>query len=105
MRSAVDNAGAAHRRKARAARFGSFISHALVVLAGGLLIGQAHAQPNYPKYRCPDGEYRGPEAGKASYVKDEFTWFVTRDFAARSGACRRCTGTACGRHDQRHSGR
>jgi hypothetical protein len=81
MRSALDNAGAAHRSKARAARFGSFISHALVVLAGGLLIGQAHAQPNYPKYRCPDGEYRGPEAGKASYVKDEFTWFVTRDFA------------------------
>lgn len=83
MRSALDNAGAAHRSKARAARFGSFIGHALVVLASGLLVGHAHAQPNYPKYRCPDGEYRGPEPGKANYVKDEFSWFVTRDFAKR----------------------
>ena len=41
------------------------------------------AQPFLPKYRCPDGEYRGPEAGKTSYVKDEFSWFVTRDFAKR----------------------
>jgi hypothetical protein len=43
----------------------------------------AMAQPMLPKYRCPDGEYRGPEAGKTSYVKDEFSWFVTRDFAKR----------------------
>jgi hypothetical protein len=52
-------------------------------LVGGLPASQAHAQPNYPNYRCPDGEYRGPEPGKASYVKDEFTWFVTREFAKR----------------------
>jgi len=55
----------------------------LVALTCAVMLQAATAQPTYLKFRCPDGEYRGPEPGKTSYVKDEFTWFVTREFAKR----------------------
>ena len=59
-------------------------SRALGVLLGGLaLCCSATAQQSPLKYKCVDGEYRGPELGKTRYVKDEFTWFVTREFAKR----------------------
>ena len=35
------------------------------------------------KFRCADGEYRGPEPGKKQWAKDEYTWAVSRDFAKR----------------------
>jgi hypothetical protein len=54
-----------------------------IVLTGMTASSLVMAQAFLPKWRCPDGEYRGPEAGKTSYVKDEFSWFVTRDFAKR----------------------
>jgi hypothetical protein len=56
-----------------------------LLLAGGLVIacGLATAQNTYPEYRCPDGEYAGPKSGKTRYIKDPYTWYVTREFAAR----------------------
>lgn len=54
-----------------------------IVLTGMTVSSLVMAQAFLPKWRCPDGEYRGPEAGKTSYVKDEFSWFVARDFAKR----------------------
>jgi hypothetical protein len=54
-----------------------------IMLTGMTASSLVMAQAFLPKWRCPDGEYRGPEAGKTSYVKDEFSWFVTRDFAKR----------------------
>ena len=54
-----------------------------VVVYGIGLSGLATAQPILTKYRCSDGEYQGPDVGKSSYIKDDFTWFVTRDFAKR----------------------
>lgn len=71
-----------------------------VLFAAGVNLS-AHAQPAAPaaaasasdysgvrygpmqKLRCPDGEYRGPEPGKRVWVKDDYTWAVTRDFAKR----------------------
>lgn len=71
-----------------------------VLFAAGVNLS-AHAQPAAPaaaasasdysgvrygpmqKLRCPDGEYRGPEPGKKVWAKDEYSWFVTRDFARR----------------------
>jgi hypothetical protein len=48
-----------------------------------LCVMPAAAQVSYPKYRCPGGEYMGPDAGKTQYLKDPYTWFVTREFAQR----------------------
>lgn len=52
---------------------------------------QAVSAPDYSgvkyrqgtKFRCPEGEYRGPASGKRVYRRDEYAWFVTRDFARR----------------------
>jgi hypothetical protein len=54
-----------------------------IVLTGMTASSLAIAQPALQKFRCGDGEYRGPEVGKTSYIKDEFSWFVTREFAKR----------------------
>jgi hypothetical protein len=43
----------------------------------------AAAQNTYPTYRCPDGEYVGAKSGRAQYIKDPYTWCVTREFAER----------------------
>lgn len=45
--------------------------------------GAVWAQGGHPRFRCPEGEYKGPDAGKSSYVKDPYVWFVTKDFAER----------------------
>lgn len=39
--------------------------------------------PSLRKFRCADGEYRGPEPGKRAWTQDTYTWAVTREFAQR----------------------
>lgn len=33
--------------------------------------------------KCPEGYYSGPQAGQNRFVKDPYTWFVSKDFAKR----------------------
>ena len=67
----------------RAISLRSVICFLVVAVYGIGLSDLATAQPILSTYRCTDGEYKGPDTGKSRYLKDDFTWFVTRDFAKR----------------------
>jgi hypothetical protein len=66
-------------------------AHAREAVAPPAATASAPSAPDYSgvkygpmvKTRCADGDYRGPEPGKKQWVKDDYTWAVSREFAKR----------------------